>query len=147
MSDDLLAQMTDALRDEHDGATAVPEATRGRVIRQLSERKHQRPWDLGKDVEGSAVFSPIAKASDWSIGEQRIWLTQNGETKQDSTLDLMVWKVPEIIAHLSGFYHLGPGDLIMTGTPEGVGPVRPGDRLEGGVDGLEGISLDIREPD
>ena len=114
---------------------------------QLSERNKKRPWTLGKDVEGSAVFSPVSKASDWSIDGQRIWLTQNGETKQSSTLDLMVWKAPEIIAHLSGFYRLGPGDLIMTGTPEGVGPVTPGDRLEGGIDGLAGIELTITDPD
>ena len=114
---------------------------------QLSERNKKRPWTLGKDVEGSAVFSPIAKASDWSVDGKRIWLSQNGEMKQDSTLDLMVWKVPEIIAHLSGFYRLGPGDLIMTGTPEGVGPVAPGDALEGGIEGLDGIALTISDPE
>lgn len=114
---------------------------------QLSERNKKRPWTLGKDVEGSAVFSPIALASEWGVDGKRIWLTQNGETAQDSTLDLMVWKVPEIVAHLSTFYRLGPGDLILTGTPEGVGPVKPGDVLEGGIDGLEGISLTIAAPD
>lgn len=111
---------------------------------QISERNKKRPWDLGKDVEGSGVFGPITKASDWTIGEQRIWLTVNGEERQNSTLDLLVWKAPEIIAHLSGFYRLGPGDLILTGTPEGVGPVVAGDRIEGGIDGLDGLSLDIR---
>ncbi|MEL7466371.1 MAG: fumarylacetoacetate hydrolase family protein [Pseudomonadota bacterium] len=114
---------------------------------QLSERNKKRPWTLGKDVEGSAVFSPISRVDDWSIDAQRIWLTQNGEAAQDSTLDLMVWKVPEIVAHLSTFYRLGPGDLIMTGTPEGVGPVAPGDVLKGGIDGLKGISLKIGEPE
>lgn len=114
---------------------------------QLSERNKKRPWTLGKDVEGSAVFSPIARALDWRVDAQRIWLTQNGSAAQDSTLDLMVWKVPEIIAHLSTFYRLGPGDLIMTGTPEGVGPVQAGDVLEGGIDGLEGISLTIGAPE
>ena len=114
---------------------------------QLSERNKKRPWTLGKDVEGSAVFSPIAKASDWNVDGKRIWLSQNGEMKQDSTLDLMVWKVPEIISHLSGYYRLGPGDLIMTGTPEGVGPVAAGDELQGGIEGLEGISLSITDPE
>ncbi|MEL6795064.1 MAG: fumarylacetoacetate hydrolase family protein, partial [Pseudomonadota bacterium] len=79
---------------------------------QLSERNKKRPWTLGKDVEGSAVFSPIALASQWGVEGKRIWLTQNGEPAQASTLDLMVWKVPEIVAHLSSFYRLGPGDLI-----------------------------------
>jgi fumarylpyruvate hydrolase len=110
---------------------------------QLSEREKKRPWSLGKDVENSAVVAPITKAADWQLGRQRIWLTQNGETRQDSTLDLLVWKVPEIISHLSGFYHLQPGDLILTGTPENVGPVQPGDVLEGGIDGLDPISLNI----
>ncbi len=113
---------------------------------QLSERNKKRPWSLGKDVEGSAVFGAIVKASDWSVGDQRIWLTVNGEERQSSTLDLLVWKIPEIIAHLSGFYRLGPGDLILTGTPEGVGPVKPGDSIEGGVDGLPGLTLEIGAP-
>jgi fumarylpyruvate hydrolase len=58
----------------------------------------------------------------------------------------MVWSVPELIAHLSGFYHLEPGDLIMTGTPAGVGPVAPGDVLEGGIDGLLPLRLTIGDP-
>lgn len=110
---------------------------------QLSEREKKRPWSLGKDVENSAVVAPITKAADWTLGNQRIWLKQNGETRQDSTLDLLVWKVPEIISHLSGFYHLQPGDIILTGTPENVGPVLPGDAIEGGIDGLDPISLNI----
>ncbi|MCA0920483.1 fumarylacetoacetate hydrolase family protein [Pseudooceanicola nanhaiensis] len=112
---------------------------------QIRERTKLRPWSLGKDVEQSAVFAPITKAADFTPGAQRIWLDQNGETKQDSTLDLLVHKVPEIIAHLSTFYHLRPGDLIMTGTPENVGPVQPGDVLEAGVEGLSPISLTITE--
>ena len=63
--------------------------------------------------------------------------------KQDALLSDMVWKVDEIVAHLSKFYHLGPGDLIMTGTPAGVGPAVPGDKITGGIDGLQSISLKI----
>jgi fumarylpyruvate hydrolase len=111
---------------------------------QLSERAHQRPWDLGKDVEQSAVFSRITKAKEFGVvGPQRIHLSLNGEVKQNAVLDDLVWKVDEIIAHLSKFYHLGPGDLIMTGTPAGVGPVVPGDKITGGIDGLDPISLKI----
>ncbi|SMY09895.1 fumarylacetoacetate hydrolase family protein [Flavimaricola marinus] len=114
---------------------------------QLSERKKQRPWDLGKDVENAAVFGPLTPAEAFGdIGAQRIWLQQNAETRQDATLAEMVWSVPEIIAHLSGFYHLVPGDLIMTGTPAGVGPVSPGDVLDGGIDGLEPLRLTIGDP-
>jgi fumarylpyruvate hydrolase len=111
---------------------------------QLSERAQQRPWDLGKDVEQSAVFSKITKAKGFAeIGPQRIQLSLNGERKQDALLSDLVWKVDEIISHLSKFYHLGPGDLIMTGTPAGVGPVVAGDKLLGNIDGLDPISLKI----
>lgn len=111
---------------------------------QLSERAHQRPWDLGKDVEQSAVFSKITKAKSFgAVGRQRIQLSLNGELKQDALLNALVWNVDEIICHLSQFYHLGPGDLIMTGTPAGVGPVAPGDKITGSIAGLDPISLKI----
>jgi fumarylpyruvate hydrolase len=85
---------------------------------QLAERAKQRPWDLGKDVEGSAVFAPLTPAeSIGDIGPQRIHLALNGDLKQDARLSDMVWAVDEIVSHLSHFYHLRPGDLILTGTP------------------------------
>lgn len=115
---------------------------------QMKAREKQRPWDLGKDVEGSAVFASFTKAGEMAeLGPQRIWLSVNGEVKQDATLNDLIHKVPEIIADLSKYYHLQPGDLIMTGTPAGVGAVQPGDRIEGGVDGLEPISLTIGDPE
>jgi fumarylpyruvate hydrolase len=111
---------------------------------QLSERAHQRPWDLGKDVEHSAVVSTITKKKDFgAVGPQRIHLALNGDIKQDAKLDDLVWKVDEIVAHLSKFYHLGPGDLIMTGTPAGVGAVVPGDKIKGGIERLDPISIKI----
>jgi fumarylpyruvate hydrolase len=111
---------------------------------QLSERAHQRPWALGKDVENSAVLCKIPKAKDFgAVGPQRIHLSLNGEVKQDARLDDPAWKVVEIIAHLSKFYHLGPGDLIITGTPACAGPVVPGDKNTGGIDGLDPIRLKI----
>lgn len=114
---------------------------------QLSERKKQRPWDLGKDVENSAVIAPITRAADVGpIADQAIWLAQNKALRQDATLAELVWKIDEIISHLSEFYHLAPGDLIYTGTPAGVGPVQPGDILTGGIEGLTGIELTIGAP-
>ena len=111
---------------------------------QIAERTRQRPWDLGKDVEHSAVLAPITKAADFgAITGQRIHLEVNGEIRQDSHLSDMIWKADEIVSYLSGYYHLGPGDLIMTGTPAGVGPVVEGDRITGGIDGLGGIELAI----
>lgn len=115
---------------------------------QLSERAKQRPWSLGKDVEGSCVLAPITKADAFGRPDhQAIRLTQNGEMRQDATLDELIWKVDEIIAHLSGFYRLRPGDLIMTGTAAGVGPVSPGDQIKGWVDGLAPVELTIGEPE
>ena len=70
-------------------------------------------------------------------------MSQNGEMKQESDLELMVWSVPEIIADLSTLYHLQPGDLIYTGTPAGVGPVERGDTLVGGVDGVAEFTVSI----
>ncbi len=111
---------------------------------QISERSKQRPWDLGKDVEGSCVLGPLTRAEGiGALGPQAIRLTQNGTLRQDATLAEMVWKADEIVAHLSGFYHLRPGDLIMTGTPAGVGPVAPGDTILGTIDGLDPVQLTI----
>jgi len=111
---------------------------------QFAAREQRRPWDLGKDVEQSAVLSEIVPASD--IGHPsagRIELRVNGEVKQSADISQLIHKVPEVIAHLSTFYHLNPGDLIYTGTPEGVGPVNSGDRLEGVIDGVGTITLTI----
>ncbi len=111
---------------------------------QIAERQKQRPWDLGKDVENSAVVAPITKTADFgTVGPQGIRLALDGVTRQEAKLSDMVWSVPEIIAHLSGFYHLAPGDLIFTGTPAGVGPVVPGSRIHGEIDGLEPVDLEI----
>ncbi|WP_372573561.1 fumarylacetoacetate hydrolase family protein [Ruegeria jejuensis] len=115
---------------------------------QIRERQKQRPWDLGKDVESSAVFAPLRRASDWQPHSgSRIHLSVNGEVRQDATLGEMVWSVVEIVQHLSGFYHLRPGDLVLTGTPAGVGPVQPGDRIEGAIDGLDPVQLVIGSPE
>ncbi|PCJ05152.1 MAG: fumarylacetoacetase [Rhodobacteraceae bacterium] len=115
---------------------------------QIRERQKQRPWDLGKDVENGTVLAPLTRAADWGAADaQRIYLTVNGELRQDATLTELVWSVEEILCHLSGFYHLRPGDLILTGTPAGVGPVLGGDVIEGGIDGLDPISLTLTTSD
>ena len=114
---------------------------------QFAARELKRPWDLGKDVEESAVLSEIALADE--IGHPksgRLELRVNGETKQQSDLSLLIHNVAEVVAHLSSYYHLRPGDLIYTGTPEGVGPVNPGDQLEGSIAGVGTIALTIGDP-
>jgi fumarylpyruvate hydrolase len=115
---------------------------------QKASREHGRPWDTAKDFEHAAVLGAVTRAGEFGAPEdQRIVLTQNCETKQDARLSQMIFPVPELIADLSNFYHLEPGDLLFTGTPAGVGPVAPGDRLEGRIDGLEPIALEIGPPE
>jgi fumarylpyruvate hydrolase len=102
------------------------------------------PWDTGKDFENAAVIAAITPAAGFGQPEaQHIMLAQNSATKQDASLAEMIWSVPELIADLSRMYHLAPGDLIYTGTPAGVGPIAPGDVLEGSVEGLEPVHLTI----
>lgn len=113
--------------------------------RQQDGKDKRRPWDLGKDVENSAVLGPMTPARDWQPANQRIQLAVNGETRQDATLAEMVWSVAEIVAHLSGYYHLRPGDIILTGTPAGVGPVVAGDHIAGGIDGLADVTLSLTD--
>ncbi|MDO5667347.1 MAG: fumarylacetoacetate hydrolase family protein [Alcaligenaceae bacterium] len=111
---------------------------------QLKARETNRPWDLGKDFEQSAVISEVVQLDPALVENSQIKLTVNGETKQDSTIDLLIWNVPEILEHLSKFYHLEPGDVILTGTPEGVGPVVSGDSLEGTITNVGSIHLSIK---
>lgn len=111
---------------------------------QASLREKKLSWDIAKDFENAAVVSKLAPASVIGHpGKGKIELKVNGNTKQSSDLSLMIHSIPTLIAHLSRFYHLQPGDLIFTGTPEGVGPVIAGDRIEGVIEGVGGIELII----
>jgi fumarylpyruvate hydrolase len=131
----------DAMRIVYGYATGL-DMTRRDLQNQAKEKG--RPWDFGKAFEHSAVIAPITRAEDFpAIGPQRITLAQNGVTKQDATLADLVWSVPEVIDHLSRYYHLQPGDLIYTGTPAGVGAVKSGDRLHGTIDGLDPVEIAI----
>jgi fumarylpyruvate hydrolase len=113
---------------------------------QLAARAKQRPWDFGKNFEQSAVMAALTPAATFGpIGPQRIMLAVNGEIRQDALLADLVWSTVEIVAHLSRYYHLAPGDLIYTGTPAGVGPVVAGDRIQGEIDGLAPVDLTIGE--
>jgi fumarylpyruvate hydrolase len=111
---------------------------------QAAAKDKRRPWDTGKDFEHSAVLGPITKAEDFGVvGPQAITCAVNGVRRQAAHLADMVWSVADIISHLSTLYHLGPGDLIYTGTPAGVGAVRAGDVLEGQIEGLAPVRLVI----
>jgi len=110
---------------------------------QIAARKAGRPWDMGKAFDQSAPCGDIRPASD-PLTEGAISLTVNGETRQASDISLLIWSVAEVIADLSTYVELAPGDLIFTGTPEGVGAVQPGDRLLGKIDGLADLEVTIR---
>ncbi|MBI3444809.1 MAG: fumarylacetoacetate hydrolase family protein [Magnetospirillum sp.] len=111
---------------------------------QFAARDKGRPWCLGKAFEFSAPISPLLPSAS-PILSGRISLEVNGEIRQSGDINEMIWSIPEVISHLSQYYHLGLGDLIYTGTPEGVGPVVPGDRLVGRIDGLGELSVSITE--
>ncbi|MEO3433825.1 fumarylacetoacetate hydrolase family protein [Inquilinus sp. CAU 1745] len=111
---------------------------------QGEAKKMGRPWDMGKGFDNSAPMTALTPAS--AIGHPakgEIWLKVNGETRQKGDLAQQIWNVQETISYLSGLVTLYPGDLIMTGTPEGVGPVVAGDRLVGGIDGLSELTVSI----
>ncbi|MPZ96825.1 MAG: FAA hydrolase family protein [Propionibacteriales bacterium] len=109
---------------------------------QAVAKKAGRPWDMAKGFDQSAPTSPICPAA--RLGHPSagaIWLRINGELRQEGDLDQQIWKVPETISYLSTLVELRPGDLIMTGTPKGVGRVDRGDRLEGHVDGVGDLEI------
>jgi len=110
---------------------------------QLVAREKGRPWDLGKDVEQSSVVSEIVPMPGVVIDKGELVMTVNGQLRQKSDIGKLIWSIPELIADLSRFYHLVPGDLIFTGTPEGVGALRPGDRIDGRVEGIGEIVLHV----
>ncbi|MGE5515733.1 MAG: fumarylacetoacetate hydrolase family protein [Bacteroidota bacterium] len=112
---------------------------------QFAARDKGRPWDLGKSFEFSAPITALQRGGK-AILAGAVTLEVNGEIRQRGDVADMIWSVPEVIAHLSQYYHLGLGDLIFTGTPEGVSAVRPGDRLVGRIDGLGELVVTITDP-
>ncbi len=107
-------------------------------------KKHGWPWDRGKSFAGCAPCSEITSKRNVTLKNNRIWLKQNGAEMQHGTLDQMIWSVPEVISLVSKSFGLLPGDLIFTGTPQGIGMTQKGDVLEGGVDGVDAIKFQIK---
>ena len=108
-------------------------------------KKQGRPWEIGKAFEQSGpigALTPAAAAGD--IGQAAIWLQVNGQDRQRSDVSKLIWNIAETIEHLSAAWTLAPGDLIFTGTPEGVAAVVPGDTLSGGVTGLAPLNVTVR---
>jgi fumarylpyruvate hydrolase len=113
---------------------------------QAEAKRQGRPWEVGKAFDRSAPIGAIRPAA--AVGDPgacRIWLNVNGRCRQQGTVSQMIWGVGETISQLSGFFELVPGDLIFTGTPAGVGPLAPGDRVEAGVDGIGTIRVHVTE--
>ena len=111
---------------------------------QAEAKKHGRPWEVAKAFERSAPCGPLHAAS--AVGhptEGNIRLSVNGTLRQDGNLNQMIWKVPEMIAHLSRLFTLQPGDLIFSGTPAGVGAVQKGDVMLAHIDGLGEIAVEV----
>ncbi len=110
---------------------------------QIEARKMGRPWDMGKGFDHSAPCSALIPAEGLDPTAGSIWLEVNGERKQESDLAKLIWSVAEVVSYLSGYMELQPGDLIYTGTPEGVGPVVRGDTIKGHIDGVGEINITV----
>lgn len=124
------------------GYAAGNDLTR-RDLQQMA-KDTRRPWDMSKGFDRSAAISPIAPVA--AVGHPvhaAIRTEVNGDPRQDSDLDRMVWPVPDIIAFLSELVTLAPGDLIMTGTPDGVGALNPGDHVTVSIAGIGSVTTKI----
>jgi fumarylpyruvate hydrolase len=110
---------------------------------QAKAKEGRKPWDTAKDWEGSAVVGALRPGA--GLSDAAIRLTVNGALRQEARTSEMVWDLPALLRHLGSLYRLGPGDLLMTGTPAGVGAVVPGDHLNGEVEGLAPVELRIGE--
>ena len=111
---------------------------------QFEARDKGRPWDTGKAFDRSAAITAIRPvAAVGHIASGAIWLEVNGEIRQKADVRELIWSVPELVAELSTLFELQPGDLIYTGTPAGVGPVKSGDSMRGSIDGLDTLVTTI----
>jgi fumarylpyruvate hydrolase len=110
---------------------------------QNEAKKTGRPWDMGKGFDHSAPMGALVPAAGVDPSQGKIELKVNGKVTQTSDLSKLIWSVPEVISNLSHLVRLEPGDLIMTGTPEGVAAVVKGDVLEGFVEGVGSVKTKI----
>jgi fumarylpyruvate hydrolase len=107
-------------------------------------KKAGRPWEIGKAFERSAPVGPVHPVVETGhLDSGSITLKVNGDLKQEGDLNQMIWKVPEMISYLSEYFELAPGDVILSGTPSGVGPVSKGDVMELAVDGLGTLTVSV----
>ncbi|MFT5115442.1 MAG: fumarylpyruvate hydrolase [Parasphingorhabdus sp.] len=111
---------------------------------QINMREKGRPWEIGKAFDHGAPMGPLHAVADTGILESgEIFLQVNGSDRQRSNVSHLIWSIPEVIANLSTLFELHPGDLIFSGTPEGVSKLQHGDQLRGGFDGLGDIQVNL----
>ena len=114
---------------------------------QAKAKEAGRPWEAAKAFERSAPISPLRPVSQAGHpAKGAVLLKVNGEARQQGDLDQMVWKVPEMISVLSGYFELAGGDVIFTGTPSGVAAVAPGDVMEASIEGVGALSVTVTDP-
>ncbi|MGJ8589730.1 MAG: fumarylacetoacetate hydrolase family protein [Yoonia sp.] len=107
-------------------------------------KKMGRPWEIGKAFERSGPVGPLQSVADVGhLDHGKIELTVNGEVRQTGDMNQMIWKVPEMISYLSDYFELAAGDVIMSGTPSGVGPVEKGDTMVVSIDGLDDLTVKV----
>jgi fumarylpyruvate hydrolase len=123
------------------GYAAGVDLTR-RDLQNAAKDKGQ-PWTASKGFDQSAPIGPIRPAGDAGLPQGRIALSVNGQVRQEARLSDMIWNVAEVIAQASRLWRLAPGDLIFTGTPEGVGPLVRGDQVEGEIEGVGGVRFSV----
>lgn len=112
---------------------------------QIDMRRQGRPWEIGKSFDESALVGEVTPAARWNqLSSGRICVEVDGQVRQQSDISLLIWSVAEVVAHLSTWFRLEPGDLIFTGTPEGVGPVLPGQSMFASIDGLQPLRASVR---
>lgn len=111
---------------------------------QTAAKEKGRPWEIGKAFEQSGPIGPLQTIRD--VGHPangRVELLVNGVVQQEGDLSQMIWKVPEMIAYLSEYFELAAGDVIMSGTPAGVGPIVRGDQMIANIEGLKSLSVEV----
>jgi fumarylpyruvate hydrolase len=112
---------------------------------QLAARDKGRPWEFGKSFSPSAPIGALTPAGAGELADARITLTVAGALRQSANVSQLIWSVAECIVYLSDYDDLEPGDLIMTGTPDGVGPVKSGELMVGEIAGLSSIEVEVGE--
>ena len=111
---------------------------------QGQAKKMGRPWEIGKAFERSAPVGPLKAVTETGhLDAGRVELKVNGELRQEGDMNQMIWKVPEMIAYLSDYFELAAGDVILSGTPAGVGPVERGDVMEVSIEGLDTLTVKV----